>query len=375
MRIAVRRVFALCAAITVAMATAIDARAANCAATSTGLVPITDLGSTLYLGQYAGGLYPGGNQVPGDHRTVGLARVASMTPLDAEGQPDPEGKLVMLSIGMSNTDMEWCFFNGIRCAAVSFTGQALANPDVDHDTLVIANGASGGQAAPYWTDPDAPNYTRVLDEELTPAGLTPAQVQVAWVKVANGAPSVHLPEPDADAFVLEGEIGEIVRALRVNYPNLALVFLSSRIYAGYASTNLNPEPYAYESGFSVKWLIEAQIRQMRGLGLDPIAGDLDYASGVAPWLAWGSYLWADGTTPRSDGLTWSCGDFGPDGTHPADSGRRKVGSLLLDFFLGSEFAAGWFRAPEPTRGLVDLASVAALLVLARRGRRSRCTLG
>ena len=32
--------------------------ASNCAGTSTGLVPLTDLGPGLYLGQFEGGLYP-----------------------------------------------------------------------------------------------------------------------------------------------------------------------------------------------------------------------------------------------------------------------------------------------------------------------------
>lgn len=347
---------------------ALDASAANCSRTSTDLVPLTDLGAALYLDQYAGGLYPGGNEMPSDHRAAGLARAAAVTPRDAAGLPDPEGKVVMLSIGMSNTDQEWCFFNGFSCHAVSFTAQALADPDVNHDTLVIANGAAGGQTAPYWTAPDSPNYTRVLNQALTPAGLTPAQVQVAWVKLANGAPTVHLPDPAADAFVLEGQIATVMRSLRANYPNLALVFLSSRIYAGYADTTLNPEPYAYETGFSVKWLIEAQIRQMRGLGVDARAGDLDHASGVAPWLAWGPYLWADGTTARSDGLTWSCSDLSPDGTHPSNPGRQKVGGMLLDFFLGSEVAAAWFRAPEPSRLLLPAASGATLFALARMRR-------
>ena len=35
--------------------------------------------------------------------------------------------------------------------------------------------------------------------------------------------------------------------------------LSSRIYAGYAVTPLNPEPYAYESAFSVRGLIQQQM--------------------------------------------------------------------------------------------------------------------
>lgn len=346
-------------------APAFDAIAADCGRTSTGLVPLTDLGAELYLDQYEGGLYPGGNEMSSDHRAAGLARAAAVTPRNAAGLPASGGKVVMLSIGMSNTDQEWCFFNGTRCHSVSFTAQALADPAVDHDMLVIANGASGGQTAPYWTDPDAFNYTRVLEQVLTPAGLTPAQVQVVWVKLANGAPTASLPDPAADAFVLEEQIATVLRSLRANYPNLALAFLSSRIYAGYASTSLNPEPYAYETGFSVKWLIEAQIRQLRGQGVDARAGDLDYTAGAAPWLAWGPYLWADGTSARSDGLTWSCSDLSPDGTHPSNPGRQKVGGMLLDFFLGSEIAEPWFRAPEPSGLLLALAAGATLGALVR----------
>jgi hypothetical protein len=139
-------------------------------------------------------------------------------------------------------------------------------------------------------------------------------------------------------------MGDIVRAMKVRYPNLRLVFLSSRIYAGYASTALNPEPYAHESGFAVKWLIEAQINQMAGGPPHAIAGNLDYGS-VAPWVGWGPYLWADGLMARSDGLIWECADLSQnDGTHPSASGVAKVGLMLLAFMLDSEYASPWFRA-------------------------------
>jgi hypothetical protein len=147
---------------------------------------------------------------------------------------------------------------------------------------------------------------------------------------------------------LESNLGAIVRALKVRYPNLQQVFLSSRTYGGYATTQLNPEPYAYESGFSVKWLIQAQIEQMRNGGhiVDARAGDLNYNS-VAPWIGWGPYLWADGTNARSDGLTWERADFVNDGTHPApESGVKKVGTLLLNFFKTSPYTRCWFLASE-----------------------------
>ena len=37
--------------------------ASDCTVTSVGLVPLTDLRTGLYLGQFQGGLYPGGSNV------------------------------------------------------------------------------------------------------------------------------------------------------------------------------------------------------------------------------------------------------------------------------------------------------------------------
>jgi hypothetical protein len=138
--------------------------------------------------------------------------------------------------------------------------------------------------------------------------------------------------------------------MKQHYPNLEQVFISSRIYAGYATSTLNPEPYAYESGFAVKHVIEAQINQMNGGAIDPLAGNLSYGSGgagggVAPWIAWGPYMWADGMNPRSDGLTWVPSDFAADGTHPSvPQGRQKAATLLMRSFINSPLSNGWFLA-------------------------------
>jgi hypothetical protein len=171
------------------------------------------------------------------------------------------------------------------------------------------------------------------------------QVQVAWVKVANATPTTALPSASADAYTLETQMGNIVRAMKTRYANLRLVYFSSRIYAGYATTTLNPEPYAYESGFAVKWIVQAQIDQMRNAGIvvDSRAGDLNYLTG-APWIAWGPYVWANGATPRSDGLAWLQADLQSDGTHPSQSGQRKVGTQLLFFFKTAPTTRSWFLA-------------------------------
>ncbi len=313
--------------------------------TGNARVPLTDLATGNYLG-FTGGLYPSGtNNPPAAHRTLGQARAQAVRPLDTGGNPSSVGKIALLSIGMSNTTQEFCSADSsvMPCSAWSFMGQAAADAAVNKSTLVIVNGARSGQTAVDWDSPTDSNYDRIRDTRLTPLGLSEQQVQVAWVKVANPNPSAALPATQADAYALLTSMGGIVRALKLRYPNLQQVFLSSRIYAGYATTTLNPEPYAYESGFAVKWLIQAQIDQVQSGGtlVDARAGNLDPNS-VAPWLAWGPYLWADGLNPRSDGLVWERVDLEADGTHPAQPGETKVAAQLLGFFKASEFSRCWF---------------------------------
>ncbi len=311
----------------------------------TAKIPISDMASTeRYLG-FEGSLYPGGNVIPAVHLAAGLNRAKAIQPLDVNGNSSATGRYVLLSIGMSNTTQEFCAAAPtLPCTSWSFMGQAAADPSVNHSSLIILNGARGGQAAPSWTSPSSPEYDRIRDTWLAPAGLSEKQVQIVWVKVANANPTVSLPSPSSDAYTLVSQMATIARTLKQRYPNLQQVFFSSRTYGGYATSSLNPEPYAYESGFAVKWVVQAQIDQIaQGTVQNVRAGDLDYRT-IAPWIAWGPYLWARGTTPRSDGLTWTVADFESDHTHPSQSGERKVGALLLDFFKTSPVTQCWFLA-------------------------------
>lgn len=300
--------------------------------------PLTDLGTGKYKG-FQGGLYENGsNVVPQDHAADGLALATQVKPV--------RGKFVLLAIGMSNATIEFRAFETL----------ATADSHVNHSAMAIINGAQGAMTACFWRfasenpvqsgcrapHPIPNQYDRIRDELLKPAGLAEDQVEVIWLKNADPRPTVALPASDADAYIYERELGETARAARARYPNLRLMFISSRVYAGYAALPLNPEPYAYEYGFSVKWAIQSQIEQLRSGKVDPVAGDLDYKKGVAPWLAWGPYLWADGTIARSDGLTWKPSEFQADGTHPNKDGVDKVAHMLLDFFTTSPYAS-WFK--------------------------------
>src|SRR5262249_42389674 len=147
---------------------------------------------------------------------------------------------------------------------------------------------------------------QVAEKRIQSAGVSPKQVQVAWIKQANIQPSGELT---VHGKQLQADMQTLVQLAKKHYPNLRIAYLSSRIYAGYARSRLNPEPYADEGAFAMRWLIQDQIKNEPKLNYDATRGAVE-----APLLLWGPYLWADGTTPRkSDGLKWEASDFGGDG--------------------------------------------------------------
>ncbi|MCA9922179.1 MAG: hypothetical protein KC421_07400 [Anaerolineales bacterium] len=275
---------------------------ANVCQTVTGLMPLNDLGSDSYQG-FQGGLYPGGtNAAPADYLNRAMQAVNNIN----TNEP-----FVLLSIGMSNTMREFETFQQVADA------DTRKNPN-----LIIINGAQTSQDSATISDPNA-DYWAGVDSKLTQIRLTPDDVRVVWLKEAHARPDLPFPQ---DAQQLQAETAAIIDILNTRYPNLEIIYLSSRIYAGYATNDLNPEPYAYQGGFAVKWLIEEKMSDPQYTG---------------PALLWGPYMWADGLTPRSDGLTWACDDFKNDMTHPSELGKAKVANLLLDFFTTDETAV-WF---------------------------------
>ena len=96
---------------------------------------------------------------------------------------------------------------------------------------------------------------------------------------------------------------------------------------------------------------------------------------MAPWVDWGTYNWADGLSPRSDGLTWECADFVTDGTHPSTSGREKVAQILLAFAHAEPTIAAWYlAAPVPAAyGVGKTTSIATLPVVGWTGTPSLAT--
>jgi len=298
---------------------------------SIGVKPLTELGDGQYKGE-TGGLYGNGsNEPPPALKKAAAAATARIQPLDAAGKPSASGKVVLIGVGMSNTTQEFSVF------------KRMADSDPDRSRqVVIVDIAQGGKAAEQWNDTGeiGQQTWATAAQRIKASGVTPEQVQVAWLKQALIAQG-RFGEFPLHAKKLSAELAGNVQLLKQHFPNLQVVFLSSRIYAGYATTSLNPEPFAYEGAFSVRWLIDEQLA-----GDSKLNHDAERGSVKAPLLLWGPYLWGDGTTPRKDGFVWTRDDLrDTDGTHPSASGQRKVAELLLAFFQSNPYAKRWYLKP------------------------------
>jgi hypothetical protein len=305
-----------------------ESAATSAAKPPTDLAPLSDMtAEDRYKGE-DGGLYGGGrNTPPESHLKAAMELAAGILPLDASGKPAPDGKIVLLTHGMSNTTME----------SARFIELANADPRKNPNVLLI-DGAQGGIDSRKWV---ADTHTRrdtspwdTLDKRIKSAGASPQQVQVVWMKHAVARPA-QVGEFPKHAMQLKDDTIQILHMLKERFPNLKIAYLSSRSYGGYANSDLNPEPFAYESAFSVRWLIQDQIKG---------EARLDYRAGQAPLVLWGPYLWADGEKGRKAGdLIYKREDFrDADGTHPTDSGRQKVAEQLVKFFTSDPTTSGWF---------------------------------
>ena len=316
-----------------------------CRTAVTGLIPLPELGADFYQGAQ-GGLYPGGaNIMPDPHLSAGLRLADELMPRDASGEVSERGRIGLVSIGVSNTLTEFETFI-----------QLFADDPRIADEVEFVNAAQNGEDADHWLEADGDTWT-YLTQAVEQAGLTLSQIQAAWVKLPDHLPD-HGQTKDEISFPAtilrySEKLTVAIANARLLMPNLRLVYMSSRIYGGYAS-GPQSEPLSYEQGFGVKWVIEDQIN-----GQIPVISASDDSSQALPWLAWGPYLWADGTTARADGLTWLCPDFDSDHVHPSAQGAEKVAGLLFDFLRGGPTSSPWFNASGVPEGPASIPTAPA----------------
>jgi len=299
--------------------------------TSTPIQAITDLGTGSYEGE-EGGLYPNGsNTYPTSQYSYGVGLAQSIGPLSSTGEPDPTGKYVLLALGESTAQNEFNRFLPI----------ANADPD-KNPNLVIVNGAQGGATPNEFVVSGTYYWSTILNNYLPQNGVTADQVVAVWIEDTDSIKTGSFP---GDMTNMQAEYESLAQDVLTNFPNVKLMYWSSRVYGGYSNGLVNPddpEPYAYEAGFAVKNAIGDQLNGNANLcdgynGCTPV---------LAPWMAWGPYYWANGMLGREDGLEWDCEDFSSDGTHPSSTfGQLKVATALLNFLKTDETATPWYLAP------------------------------
>jgi len=314
---------------------------------TSGLKSLMDMGKEDEYHGFKGGLYPdGGNECPAAHEKAGLALAGQVRPLDAKGQPSPDGKIVLLAIGFSNTVQAFAGF------------MQVAGRDKEiNPRLVLVNGAQGARSAFMIQNPDDHSVGEAywktwVPDHLKAQGVTSAQVQVVWLKETDATLSPgqlqamgvsHYESPLRQGFpkgaqTLQAELEKIVRVLPRFFPNVRLVYLSSRSYGGWALREGNREPFSYETGFAVKWLIEKQIKGDPALNYDAAKGKVE-----SPWLSWGPYLWANGDRKRTDGFSFVLDDYREnDRMHYSPQGQIKIGNLMVQFFKNGTTTRPWF---------------------------------
>jgi hypothetical protein len=299
------------------------------AGTGTPIVPMVDLGTGYYLGA-EGGLYGNGsNTMPASHDADGVSFAQAIQPLDANGNPDANGKYALLSVGMSVAFDTY----------LQVVQDATAEPTINSH-LVFVPGAQPGVGTLRFANPNDPAWAAIMDYFLPQSGVTANQVVAAWVMDTDSYIQGTFP---GDMAAMQSEYESIAQNLHTKFPNLKLAFFSSRDYSGYSNgmpNPQNPEPYAYESAYAVRGMIEDQLNGVPAMNYNPANGPV-----MAPWVAWADYNWANGLLARSDGLVWTCQDFLFDGTHNSNpAGREKDANLVLSFFRTNDATVPWFLA-------------------------------
>jgi hypothetical protein len=310
---------------------------ANCAnistditGTTTPLTPLDQLGTGTYLG-LAGGLYLNGSDtMPASHLNSGIQIANSIQPLDANGNPSASGKYVLLSLGESNPTYEFG----------DFLSYAAHDPTLDPNLVIVQGAQPQETASALLSNSGTPGFiNNVLNYALPYAGVNAKQVVAIWFEPEDAFLTSTFPD---GANQLSSELVSLAQQFLTTFPNLKIMYLSSRTYAGYSNgiSQLNPEPIAYQQGYAVQFTINSQLNGNPALNFDPSLGAVK-----APWLAWGPYYWGNGMTPHN-GTVWACSDFMSDGVHPDTPARDKVAAQLMNFFKTDPTVAAWYLAAQ-----------------------------
>ena len=315
--------------LTIALLTAVLLTSRPAAAVDyTTAVPLPDLCGDTYYGQ-AGCLYPGSNTPPAAYAAE-LDAVAAALSNDSQ--------VVVLTLGMS---MQQNATNGFLTAGYA-SGMTPAGTAVNPNFLML-NGAIGSKQQ-NWTDPNNTVWDRGT-QVLNSVGLNAAAVDVVFYHNGWAGPSSE-PFPQ-HAQTMLASLETTTGIIRDKYPNVQMILVTNRHYA-LSPTSKHPEPYAYEEGFSWKWLVENRINCTADCG---------------PVIAWLTNQWVPDWANHQeyyieDGLHLSAGPGG---------GQWASAELWYADMSTTSYIAPWYLAslpptdtPSPTSGPTDTPTVTPL---------------
>ena len=154
--------------------------------------------------------------MPAAHDADGVSLAQSIQPVDANGNPDPNGKIAFLSIGMSIA------YDNFQ----TFVIDAAADLSVNRK-LAFVPGAQPRIGAVTWADITHPAWADIFNYFLPQSGATAQQVQVAWVEAVDSQPSGTFP---SDMTTLQSHLETIAQNLHTLFPSIKMVFYNTREY-------------------------------------------------------------------------------------------------------------------------------------------------
>jgi hypothetical protein len=202
---------------------------ADCTLTRTGNIPLNEL--TVPYQNAQGGLYPNGaNNRPAAHLQAGLQIATDQVrPLNASGQVDnTNGKIVMVSIGMSNTTQEWAVGDGVTHDSTKAFRYRATNDPALNPQIVIIDCAQGSRDVVNWSSLNDPTWAtaiqRVRNTVVNGQHIMTNQVQIAWVKLALRDAPTYGPFPThVQAF--QNYLEMTIRNLKTAFPNVKMAFV------------------------------------------------------------------------------------------------------------------------------------------------------
>jgi len=241
--------------------------------------PINNPISFMYSGR-SSGLYSWGNAlIDNTYETDYINANKEIKTLNTAGNSAVNGKIGILQIGGSNPGI---LFNGLKAVQQDDAGFG--------SKLTFVNAGLNAMDLSDILKPDT-DYWNTVQSLLSANGISALQVEVIFCVEDN------LKNSDKTfnrAVSLKNDFIDLLDLVRTKYPNCKVFLIGDRAYTGYATDIMHKEPVGYLNGWGVKLFVE------------------EYSSGLLPKypvVNWLDYYWANGETPRFDGLTYVRSDY------------------------------------------------------------------